>query len=178
MRRLLLAATWLVGTLFATLVVYAAVGAVTGQVTPARTEPISQTGVQRALGASTPASTSPSPTATPAATPTASAPPSTPTPVSGGGRPTPPPPPPPPPPSATNTRTFAAVGGTASFSCSGSQISLNWATPNSGFQVDDIGSSNGGAQIEVRFRSSSHESRVQAWCAGGQVQGTTQEEAS
>ena len=177
MRRLLLAATWLVGTLFATVVVYAAVGAVTGQVAPPSTEPISQTGVERALAAPNPAATSPSPTATPAATPTASAPPSTPTPVAGGGRPTPPPPPPPPSTPASN-RTFALVGGTASFSCSGSQIGLNWATPNSGFQVDDIGTSNGGAQIEVRFRSSSHESRVQAWCAGGQVQGAVEEESS
>ena len=174
---MLLAATWLVGTLSATLVVYAAVGAVTGQVAPPRTEPISQTGVQQALGEPNPTSTSPSPTATPTATPTASAPPSTTTPR-GGGQPTAPPPPPTSPPTSTNTRTLAAVGGTASFSCSGSQIGLNWATPNSGFQVDDVGSSNGGAQIEVRFRSSSHESRVQAWCSGGQVQGAIDEESS
>jgi hypothetical protein len=76
-----------------------------------------------------------------------------------------------------NTQTFALVGGTASITCSGSQITLNWATPKSGYQVE-TGSSNGGAQVEVRFRSDTHESRLEAWCAGGQVQSRVREESS
>ena len=60
-------------------------------------------------------------------------------------------------------------------SCSGGQITLNWATPKNGFQVE-TGTSNGGAQIEVRFRSDTHESRLEAWDAGGQLQSQVREE--
>jgi hypothetical protein len=175
LRRYLLAATWVAGTLLATAIVYAAVGAVAGQVAPQRSEPISEAVVRQALGASNPPATSASPTEEP--TPSASASPASPTltPPSGGRSPASPPPANG---TSTTTRTFALIGGTASFSCSNGQISLNWAAPASGFQVDDISSSDGGAQIEVRFRSDSHESRVEAWCSGGQVAGTTEEQSS
>lgn len=69
------------------------------------------------------------------------------------------------------------VGGTASLTCTGAQIALNWATPNSGFQVE-TGTSDGGTTVEVRFRSDSHESRLQASCSGGQVQGSVEEQSS
>jgi hypothetical protein len=69
------------------------------------------------------------------------------------------------------------VGGTASLTCSGDRITLNWATPNSGFEVE-IESSGGSSVVEVRFRSSAHESRLEAWCAGGVVQLSIREESS
>jgi hypothetical protein len=175
LRRFLLAATWVAGTLLATAIVYTAVGAVANQVAPQRSEPISEAVVRQALGASTPPATSAAPTEAPTPSASASAAPQSPTPTGGGRLPASPPPA-----SGTSatTRTFALIGGTASFSCSNGQISLNWATPASGFQVDDISSSDGGAQIEVRFRSDSHESRVEAWCSGGQVEGTVEEQSS
>src|SRR5947199_130622 len=77
-----------------------------------------------------------------------------------------------PPPAA---RTFGLVGGTAEVSCRGNVASLDWATPNSGFAVE-TGSSDSGTQVEVRFRSDAHESRLEAWCSGGQVQGSVREE--
>jgi hypothetical protein len=176
LRRGLLAATWLAGTLLATLIVYEAVGVVAGQVTDQRPEPISQSAVSQSLGH--PIQTSAVPSSSPAqtaASPASPAAPATPTaaPATGGTGTQPPPTAAP----APSTRTFALVGGTASFSCGGGAISLNWATPNPGFQVE-TGTSDGGAQVEVRFRSDSHESRLDAWCAGGQVEGNVEEESS
>ncbi len=179
LRRTLLAATWLAGTLLATAIVYEAVSAVAGQVTQPLSPPISQTGVDQALKhqgqATPPPSPSPSQSAaspTPAATPRPPAPAPAPAPPPGGN----PAPNPPPPPATTNTQTFSLIGGTASVSCIGSQITLNWATPKSGFQVE-TSTTNGGAQLEVKFRSDTHESRLEAWCAGGQVQSSVREES-
>jgi cytoskeletal protein RodZ len=174
LRRSLLAATWLAGTLLATVIVYEAVGVVAGQVTDQRPEPISQSAVSQSLShpAVTIPSSSPAQTAAPTASPTT---PATPTaaPATGGAGTQPPPTAA----AAPTTRTFALVGGTASLSCGSGAISLDWATPNPGFQVE-TGTSDGGAQVEVRFRSDSHESRLDAWCAGGQVQGAVEEESS
>lgn len=175
LRLTLLAATWLAGTFLATAIVYEAVSAVAGQVTEPLSPPISQAGVDQALkqqGQATP-SVSPSPSQsaaspTPAATPV----PPAPAPAPSGN----PAPNPPPPPATTNTQTFSLIGGTASVSCTGSQVTLNWATPKSGFQVE-TGTASGGAQIEVKFRSDTHESRLEAWCAGGQVQSSVREES-
>lgn len=173
LRRILLTATWLAGTLLATAVGYGAVTAVTNQVTLQRSEELSQTGVDRALQRVSPspqgsppiatpdASSSPSPASSPQVTPNQNLP----SPTTAAPQPT------------TTSRTFALVGGTANLSCTGGQISLNWATPNSGFWVE-TGSSDGGAQVEVRFRSDRHESRLEAWCAASQVQASVREEAS
>jgi hypothetical protein len=168
LRRILLAATWLAGTVLATGIVYQAVNAVADQVAERREQPISQVGV----GERTPAPSAPafSPTPTPGGpSPSPTSQPTAPT--GGPSAPTATPP------ATSTTRTFALVGGTASVSCTGSLISLNWATPNSGFQVE-TGSSGGGSVIEVKFRSDTHESRVEAWCGGGQVQGNVREENS
>ena len=173
LRRALLAATWLAGTLLATGIVYEAVNAVAGQVTEPLSAPISQAGVDQALkhqGQATPSPSRPSSSPTPVATPTTQAP--VPAAAPPGGNPAPVPTPRA---ATTNTQTFSLIGGTASVSCSGSQITLNWATPKSGFQVE-TGTSNGGAQVEVRFRGDTHESRLEAWCAGGQVQSSVREE--
>ncbi|HKC20093.1 MAG TPA: hypothetical protein VKE27_10725 [Candidatus Dormibacteraeota bacterium] len=180
LRRALLAATWLAGTALATLIVYEAVGAVALQVTDQSLEPLAQQGLAQSFAAP-PSSAAPSPTAAGVASPSAVPPPTQPathTPVAGGGgggggggTSSPPPV------AASSNRTFTLVGGTANLTCTGDQISLNWATPNNGFQVE-TGSSDGGAQIEVRFRSDSHESQLQAWCSAGAVQGSVQEQSS
>ena len=77
----------------------------------------------------------------------------------------------------TTTRTFSLVGGTAQLSCTTNQIHLDWATPNSGFWVE-TGSSDGGSTVDIKFRSDSHESELQASCSGNQVQGSVQEKSS
>lgn len=170
LRNGLLAATWLAGTLLATGAVYAAVSAVGDQVTDQGPAPISQADLQHALNQEGRPSASPSAPATPGASPSPAAP--SPTPTGDGNHP--------PSPSsrpATSNRTFALIGGTANVGCSGSQVALNWATPSPGFEVE-TGSSDGGAQVEVRFRSDGHESRLEASCStGGQVQAGTQEES-
>ena len=177
LRRVLLFATWLAGTLLATAVVYEAVHMVAGQVTELHADALPQAGVGQAVKPTAAPSLAPTATA-PAATPTApSSPPgeslpsgATP-PVTGTGSASTPPAQP------NDTRTFSLVGGTASVTCSGSQITVNWATPNGGYEVE-IDSSSGGGTIEVRFRSDTHESRLEAWCSGGHVQSSIREESS
>lgn len=78
--------------------------------------------------------------------------------------------PPPAPAPTVSTKTFALVGGTVTFRCTGNVISLVSATPNSGFQVEKIETEHGGQQIEVEFESSTHKSEIEASCVGGQVQ--------
>lgn len=69
----------------------------------------------------------------------------------------------------TSTRTFALVGGTVTFKCTGNVLSLVSATPNSGFRMEKIETEHGGQQIEVEFESATHKSEIKASCAGGQV---------
>jgi len=180
LRRVLLVATWLAGTLLATAIVYAAVHMVAGQVTVLQGDGVSQAGFEHGVTqtgetSSTPTETAPGATPAPPASVPGASPPGHATPSVAGppsASATPPPQAP-----ANDTRTFSLVGGTANVTCSGSQITLNWATPNSGYGVE-IGSSNSGGLIEVRFRSDTHESRLEAWCAGGQVQSSIREESS
>jgi len=81
----------------------------------------------------------------------------------------------PPPPSSR--RTFSLVGGTATIACQGSSASLVSATPNPGFQVE-TDSQDGGTAVEVRFRSTSHESKLEASCSAGVIQGQVEESSS
>jgi hypothetical protein len=173
LRNGLLVATWLAGTLLATGAVYAAVSAVGDAVTEQSPAPISQSDIEHALTQARQAAASPSAPQAPATPSTSPAPPPPISSPAGGGSPPSSPPARP----STASRTFVLVGGSANFSCSGGQIVLNWATPNQGFVVE-TGSSDGGAQIEVRFRSDNHESRLEAWCSAGQVQGSAQEQNS
>ncbi len=76
-----------------------------------------------------------------------------------------------------NARTFTLVGGSADVSCSNGQAVLDWATPNQGYWVE-TGTSDGQTTIEVEFRSDAHESRLRAWCSGGHVMGTISEQSS
>jgi hypothetical protein len=168
----MLPAVWVLGTVISTGVAYAAVQTVSGSVVEGQREPLASTPFQAA---------SPSPAPGP---PTASNTPEvTPTPGSVSPSPTPtqsqPPrsPSPPPTQAASSSRTFALVGGTTQLTCGGGSIVLNWATPNSGFWVE-TSTENGGATIEVRFRSDAHESRLDAWCATGRVQFSVREQPS
>ena len=180
LRRVLIFATWLTGTLLATATVYEAVHTVGGQVTGLQAEGLSQAKPAQALklpAAASPSASQAVPISTPSAPPGESTGPQPATTSPGGLEARPAPANPPPPAPTNDTRTIALVGGTASVTCSGGQIRLNWATPNSGFEVE-TGSSNGGALIEVRFRSDAHESRLEAWCSGGLVQSSIREEPS
>ena len=172
-RILLLVAIWLAGTVLATATVYEAVTVVAGQVTAQRSAGLSPSDLDQASrrlspspSSLTPASPTPTSDRSPSPAPPSTAPvPAAPATSSPGA--TPPPP----------ARTFGLVGGTAEVSCRGNVASLDWATPNSGFSVE-TGSSDSGTQVEVRFRSDAHESRLEAWCSGGQVQGSVREEAT
>lgn len=84
------------------------------------------------------------------------------------------------PPAAAPTvmsRTFELVGGTVTFTCTGSTISLDSAVPASGFSVETE-TEDGGQQIKVRFESDTHRSEVEATCVAGQVQATEIREES
>jgi len=176
MRRAWLPLVWLLGTATAVVVGWSAVQAVASQVIERRPEPLSAQAVQKLEG--TPA-TSQSPESAPAAPhpgPTVS--PSSPLPVTG-----PPPTPngnagsPPTPAQSRSSRIFTLQGGTASVSCLNNQITLDWATPNAGFQVE-VDRHDGSSVLEVRFTSDSHESKLETWCSGGQVQFSVEEKSS
>jgi hypothetical protein len=173
-RRAWLPLIWLIGTAVAVLVGWSAVRAVIGQVVPEQPGPVSSqsvthlrsTPIASPTGAEpTPASPTPAPTAAQTTAPPAPATPAAPT-----SRPSAPP-------ASNPTRTFSALGGTVDVSCQNGQITLDWATPNAGFQVQtEWHDSN--TVLEVRFTSSSHESRIETWCSSGQIQATVEEQSS
>jgi len=170
-RRAWLPLIWLIGTAVAVLVGWSAVQAVIGQVVPEQPGPVSFPGVAQLAGSPVPSPsgaelTPASPTPTPAQV--------TPPPVTSTTAPTPATAPRPP---ANPSRTIAAQGGTVDVSCQGSQIALDWATPNAGFQVE-TGWHDSNTVLEVRFTSSSHESRIETWCSAGQIQATVEEQSS
>ena len=77
--------------------------------------------------------------------------------------------PPPAPAPTVSTKTFALVGGSVTFRCTGNVISLVSAIPNSGFKVETE-TEHGGQQIKAEFESAMHKSEIKASCVGGQVQ--------
>jgi hypothetical protein len=165
---------WAAGTAVAVLVGWSAVQAVIGQVVPDRPGPAGFLGIAQvgSSPAGTPSGGGPAP-ASPIATPSAlqtSPPPATSTPAAPTGRP-------PASPASNPTRTIASQGGTVDVSCQNGQIAFDWATPNAGFQAE-IEWHNSNTLLEVRFTSSSHESRIEAWCSGGQIQATVEERSS
>ena len=174
----------MLGTLAATGVSWTAVQSVSGVVVENQPAPLSSGTVSEQLKhpAAAPRPTEvPSPppaspveaTEPPAANPPLSQSPSSASPPG----PAPAAPPPPTPAPAATSRTFTLVGGSAQLSCTNGQIALNWATPNSGYWVE-TGTEDGGATIEVRFRSDAHESRLDASCSGSTVVGTIEEQSS
>lgn len=176
MRRAWLPLIWLLGTATAIVVGWSAVQALVGQVVERRPEPLSAQAVHE-LEASPAASPSPeSVVETPGPAPRVPPPPSQP--VTGprpapngnaGSTPSPAP--------SGSSRTFTLQGGTASVSCQSNQISLDWATPNAGFQVE-LERHDSNSVLEVRFLGDSHESRLETWCSGGQVQHSVEEKSS
>ena len=84
---------------------------------------------------------------------------------------TPPPPNPPattPPPTTTSppaapaetTRTITAKGGTVAVRYASGRVTLMWARPNDGFEVDVA--EDGPDSVEVEFTSDEHRSRIRA----------------
>lgn len=174
MRRAWLPLIWLIGTAVAVLVGWSAVRAVIGQVVPEQPGPVSSQSVTHLSGApiASPSGLKPAPASpTPTSTATQRTPPPAPsTPAAPTNGPTAPPP-------SNPTRTWTTQGGTLDVSCQNGQITLDWATPNAGFQVEtDWHDSN--TVLEVRFTSSSHESRIETWCSAGQIQATVEEQSS
>lgn len=81
-------------------------------------------------------------------------------------QPTPPAPggPSPSPATTGETRTYNLVGGSATLRFSPSGVSLVWADPNPGFQVEVDRSDD---HLRVRFDSDTHRSEVEGWWDGG-----------
>ena len=78
------------------------------------------------------------------------------------------------PPAASSAKTFELRGGRVNATCTSSVIQLVWATPNAGYQVEIQKS--GPDEIEVRFRTDEHESRVRARCSAGLPTGELRED--
>ncbi|MGI9612750.1 MAG: hypothetical protein ACR2QO_07585 [Acidimicrobiales bacterium] len=119
-----------------------------------------------------PDSTTPSPTAAPASSPTttqAPTPPPSPSPTVPDPTATPaststPTPPPPPTAEQSQVITYSLVGGSTAISFTPSGLTVLCATPNPGFEVRVEPESPG---VKVEFEADHHESRIDAWWAGG-----------
>ena len=69
----------------------------------------------------------------------------------------------------------ATVGGSASISCAGSVVSIDWYTPSPGFSPEvEYG---GPDEIELHFESKDWKSKIHADCAGGKVVFEVEEKA-
>jgi hypothetical protein len=162
-------AVWLLGVSVATAVAWNAVGLVGSEVTDSASQGLSPGEVGRQLAGATGAPTRASPRTSRLPSP-ATARPST-------GQSAPPrtsaPPPDPTAPRRTVSKTFILRGGTAAVSCTGEEAVLDYASPNSGFEVDDGGA---GDEVAVRFRSEDHESRLRVECVGGTPVGEIRED--
>lgn len=111
-----------------------------------------------ATAAARPASGSRSPSGSGAASGGSGATPAAPSGGSGGTGTTSPAP-------SSTTRTYTLVGGSASVRFEPGKVTVLWATPNSGYEVDV--ETYAPDRVEVRFRSETHESELTAWWDGG-----------
>jgi hypothetical protein len=68
---------------------------------------------------------------------------------------------------APEDRTYLLIGGIVGVRFENGEAHLLWATPNAGFSVDSSGSF---SNVDVRFESDSHESRLKAFWSGGPQQ--------
>ncbi|MEY2424147.1 MAG: hypothetical protein QOI95_4214 [Acidimicrobiaceae bacterium] len=75
---------------------------------------------------------------------------------------------------APEDRTYQLTGGSVGVRFENGEAHLLWATPNSGFSVDSSGSS---SNVDVRFESDTHESRLKAFWNNG-PQAETEEKAN
>jgi hypothetical protein len=69
------------------------------------------------------------------------------------------------PPVAVRSTSLSVTGGTVRFSCRGSTLSVDFATPRVGFAVELHDRTR--SSVRVEFQSDTHESRVSAACSGG-----------
>jgi hypothetical protein len=72
-----------------------------------------------------------------------------------------------PPASSPEDRTYQLVGGSVGVRFENGAAHLLWATPKTGFSVESSGP---GSQVDVRFRSDSHQSRLRAFWENGPQQ--------
>jgi hypothetical protein len=207
-RRVVLALSWLAATLVAVFVALQAVGAVGRQVTDrpaAAARQVGATAQPAALPAATPSTTET--TAAPATT-DASQPPAVPTssarpPQSatappaepadpGPATPGPGPGPssnesssesdhdttsgPDPAPSPGPTTSYNLQGGSIGVRCTGSSIALVYSSPAPGFSAEV--ESAGPSEVDVRFESDNHRSRIKVKCSSGSPVVTDQREES
>ena len=70
------------------------------------------------------------------------------------------------PPEQAETRTYNLVGGSVALRFAASGVTVLWANPNAGFEVDVEPEGNG---VQVDFESESHRSRVEGWWDNGPV---------
>lgn len=161
---------WVAATAAAVAVAYAAVSTVAGGVVEPLPATLGQSpSVDGAPSgtASTEATTgSPTPSTSPSASPSASPRPGTsPSPaVAPSARPTAAPSSPPPP-AASEVRSHALVGGTATLRYEPGRITVLSAEPAQGFTVQIEG--NGTAEVRVEFDGDDHRSRLRASWEGG-----------
>lgn len=164
-KRAALVAVWVIGTLASIALAWTAVAAVGGQVTDQSAGRLSAVEVADAAAAEA-APTAPPTSGTGAAPPQATAsrsessaavPPA----AASDAPPITVPPASPP----TSSRTFESAGGSVGVRCSGSSVSLDFATPRAGYatEVHDPGP----AKVEVRFERDDGESRIIVRCSEG-----------
>lgn len=135
-----LAAAWLIAAAVAVAIAWNGVGIVTRQVTDDRPASLDPDEVRELAGAAA------APTTTLATAPTTE-----PAPAAG---------------SAT-TRTYNTVGGSAALRFTPEGVTVLWATPHAGFDVEVEVERDDGDGVRVEFESDSHRSRVEGRWAGG-----------
>ncbi|MEY2437695.1 MAG: hypothetical protein QOF97_2531 [Acidimicrobiaceae bacterium] len=203
-RRVVLALSWVAATLVAVFVALQAVGAVGRQVTDrpaAAARQVGATAQPGALPAVTPSTTE---TAAASATTDASQPPAVPTsstrpPQSATAPPAEPVDPgpatpgpssnepssesdhdtasgPDPAPSPGPTTSYNLQGGSIGVRCTGSSIALVYSSPAPGFSAEV--ESAGPSEVDVRFESDNHRSRIKVQCSSGSPVVTDQREES
>jgi hypothetical protein len=124
-------------------VAWAGIGVVGDQVTDDRPAPLSAAEVASRLDEPAPGTTEPGPGSTTATSAPSAGAPST---TIGG-----------------ETKTYDLTGGSVSVRFSPSGVTLLWAWPHDGFEVD----TDADDRVRVEFESDTHESRLEAWWQGG-----------
>lgn len=74
------------------------------------------------------------------------------------------------------TRTYRLTGGSVALQFSPASVTVLWANPNPGFDVEREPEHGNGVKVE--FESDTHESRVDGWWAGGPQDRTREEPES
>ena len=162
-------AVWVAAAAAALVVAFWGVGIVGDQVTGERPAPLSATEVAARATSTTTSTTAPttttSTTAAPVAAPqtTSTAPPRSTTTVTSL-----------PPAPAGETRTYNLVGGSTALRFSPSGVTVVWANPNPGFEVESEPENGNGVKVE--FRGEEHRSRVDGWWDGGPQERVREEE--